>query len=361
MTNNNITERPQNTAIKKIRPQIILPTTKFITNVPAPTDKLKYCDETVEICGRTVRHLGSELAARLHLKVHRSTWSSWKNRYPEFADALLRGREEHVKYTLKDHTEVKLDAVRSWEKYLKPQKRVRTNKTWKQLEDKDGKPLTMQNDEGEEVGVFEAHYTETTYWIEPNLKVIAQAMGTENIDTFVLERLGTEYIDMTEDVIIQLLGKFVDLEEIKSAPEMFKYLLAPEIDILMLRKQQIVNESRLMNREITHKEHTEIALAVSKVAIDAAIKLEMKRKAPFGNNSYSQVTADYRNLTYNIVNIFREVIDDDRIDRNKIIEKVYDALGERDAAGAILGAILRSEPQRTGSEDPTDSDRSKDG
>lgn len=338
-----------------------LPSVKLITTVPVPTAKLKYCDETVNICVKVMRHLGTDLAVRKHLKIHPSTWDSWKLRNPEFAEALLCAREEHVKYTLRDHTDVKLEAVKAWENMVKPQKRVKSNKTWKQLEDEDGNPLTMKNDDGEEVGVYEAHYTESTYWIEPNIRAIQQAIGTDNIDTFVLERLGAEYIDKTEDVIIQLLGSFVDLEEIKSAPEMFKYLLAPEIDILMLRKQQIINEARLMNREITHKEHTEIALAVSRAAIDAAIKLEMKRKTPFGNKSYSQVTADYRNLTLNIVNIFREVIDDDRIDRNKIIEKVYDALGERDAAGAILGAILRSEPERTGSEDTTDSDRPKDG
>lgn len=338
------------------------PTTNFITNVPVPTQSLKLCPETIQICETVLRHLGSESAARKHLNIRPSTWSTWKKRSCEFANALLRGREDHVKYTLKDHTGVKLTAVRTWEKMLTPQKRTKTRTVQKRLEDEDGNPLTVTRD-GEEVGVYEATKTEDTYWIEPNLKAIQQAMGTDNIETFVLERFGTEYLDATKAIVVQMLGTMVETTEMKSAPEIMKHLLAPEVDIMMIRKMQVINEVRLETKEITNKEYSEIGLALTKAAIDANIKIEMKRKAPFGNKSYATVSADYRNLSHQIINVFREAIEDDRIERDQIIDHIYTELRERDEAGSILGAIIRGEPKsiKTGSEDTADSSRPEDG
>jgi len=339
-----------------------LPTTNFKTNVPVPTVPLKYCPDTVDICEKVVRQLGTELAAKQHLKVRSSTWANWKKRYPEFVSALLRAHEDHIKYTLRDIADVKLKAVKTWEQYLGPQKRETITEQKTRVEDADGNPITVSRPvkdkngkkvlkdgetQMEEVEVYNVKTTKKTYWVEPNFKVLQSFIGTNNMDTFVLENLGKDYIDSAEDIIVQLLGKFVDLEEIKSVPEILQHLLAPEIDILMLRKLQIINEAQLQAGHITHKQYNETAIATTKAAIDSNIKLEMKRKAPFGNKSYSEAAADYRNLTINIVNVFRKVLNDDPsdIDTEAVVEKVYGAIRENYAAGEILGTILRGDPE----------------
>ena len=339
-----------------------LQTTNFKTNVPVPTVPLKYCPDTVDICEKVVRQLGTELAAKQHLKVRSSTWANWKKRHPEFVSALLRAHEDHIKYTLRDIADVKLKAVKTWEQYLEPQKRETITELKTRVKDADGNPITVSRPvrdkngkkvlkdgepQMEEVGVYNVKTTKKTYWVEPNFKVLQSFIGTDNMDTFVLENLGKDYIDSAEDIIVQLLGKFVDLEEIKSVPELVKYLLAPEIDILMLRKLQVINESKMAAGHISQEQYNNTAIATTKAVIDANIKIETKRKAPFGNKSYSEVANDYRNVTLNVVNVFREVLNADPsdIDTEAVVKKVYEELRDRNAAGEILGAILRGDPE----------------
>jgi len=376
MTKNNTAIVTHKSAKMRTESAPALPTTELTTTVPVPTEKLKYCEDTVKICVTVLRHLGSEMAMRQHLKIHPSTMCSWKKRHPEFADALMCAREDHLKYTLRNMTDTKLEAAKVWESYLRPQKRETITEVKTRAVDDNGDPLTVTRPimkdgkqvviddvpQTEELGVWDIKTTKRIHWVEANLKVLQSFIATDNMDTFVLENLGKDYIDSAEDIIVQLLGKFVDLEEIKSVPQLLQHLLAPEIDILMLRKLQVINEAQLQAGHITHKQHNETAIATTKAAIDSNIKLEMKRKAPFGNKSYSEAAADYRNLTLSVVNIFREVLNAEPIDieTEAIIEKVYSEIRDRDAAGSIAGAVHRGEPAAdTGSS--SSSSRSKDG
>jgi len=342
-----------------------LPTTNFKTNVSVPTVSLKYCPETIEICEKVVRHLGTELAAKQHLKVRSSTWANWKKRYPEFVSALQRGREEHVKYTLKDHTSIKLKAVRQWEKMIEPQRRVEKRTTRKRAEDANGDPLTItrQDEDGNnvELGVYDVTINEREYWVEPNARAIGQAMGADTIDKFVLERFGVEYLDVSRAIINQLLGKMIETDEVKNTPEIIDHLLSPKVDLTMIRKLQVINETRLIIGEITPEEYISVGTDLLKTSIDAGAKIEMRAKSPFGNKSYAEVTTDYRNLQHKMINVFREAVEDERIDRDKIIEHVYNELGQGNAAGEILGAIIRSEPERPEGKGSSNSNRPENG